>query len=122
MELGREVEAEAPVQNVLCLLKDADGTPLGCPIFLPQTSGPQHLQEIVNQLLNNVCIRFTPQFNSIPFSNTQLAFKFVNKRKKKKNWEFIFCFGFCPGREVTLCILYIRRGACCVSWQLHGKI
>ncbi|PON97901.1 Guanine nucleotide-binding protein, beta subunit [Trema orientale] len=51
--MGGEVEAQTPVQSVLCLLKDPHGTPLGSSMFLPRTVGPQHLQQIVNQLLNN---------------------------------------------------------------------
>ncbi|PON97906.1 Guanine nucleotide-binding protein, beta subunit [Trema orientale] len=51
MGLGSKVEA--PFQSMLCLLKDPNVTPLGKPMFLPQTAGPQHLQHIINQLLNN---------------------------------------------------------------------
>ncbi|GAU46430.1 hypothetical protein TSUD_402080 [Trifolium subterraneum] len=39
--------------NVLCLLTNPDGSPLGAPMYLPQNAAPQHLQQIVNKLLNN---------------------------------------------------------------------
>lgn len=39
--------------NVMCQFKDPEGTPLGAPLYLPQYSSPQHLQLIVNKLLNN---------------------------------------------------------------------
>lgn len=42
------------INNVMCLLTDPDGNPLGAPIYLPQNAGPQQLQQIVNKLLNNV--------------------------------------------------------------------
>ncbi|XP_062118920.1 notchless protein homolog [Humulus lupulus] len=41
------------VNNVMCLLTDPEGIPLGPAMYLPQNSGPQQLQQIVNQLLNN---------------------------------------------------------------------
>lgn len=40
--------------NVMCVLKDPEGTPLGPAMFLPQNAGPPQLQLIVNQLLQNV--------------------------------------------------------------------
>lgn len=51
-----EVEEAAAVagKNVMCLLTDPDGTPLGNSVYLPQDTGPLHLQRIVNQLLDNV--------------------------------------------------------------------
>lgn len=48
-----EVETEM-VNNVMCLLKDPEGNPLGAPMYLPQNAGPQQLSQIVNKLLNNV--------------------------------------------------------------------
>ncbi|XP_042003457.1 notchless protein homolog [Salvia splendens] len=59
-----EVEAVAAAQvvaaeereeshRVICQLTDPEGTPLGLPIFLPETAGPKELQQLVNQLLNN---------------------------------------------------------------------
>ncbi|KAF4351006.1 hypothetical protein G4B88_015990 [Cannabis sativa] len=53
-----EVEASGQgemeiVNNVMCLLTDPEGAPLGPAMYLPQNSGPQQLQQIVNQLLNN---------------------------------------------------------------------
>jgi ribosome assembly protein 4 len=39
--------------NVLCLLNNPDGSPLGAPMYLPQNVAPQHLQQIVNKLLDN---------------------------------------------------------------------
>ncbi|KAJ0038289.1 hypothetical protein Pint_23960 [Pistacia integerrima] len=47
-----EVETEM-TNNVMCLLTDPEGTPLGAPMYLPQNAGPQQLQQIVNKLLNN---------------------------------------------------------------------
>ncbi|KHN00752.1 Notchless protein like [Glycine soja] len=47
------VEKREIINNVMCLLTDPDGTPLGAPMYLPQNAGPQHLIQIVNKLLNN---------------------------------------------------------------------
>ncbi|CAJ2673397.1 unnamed protein product [Trifolium pratense] len=47
------VEKSEAMNNVMCLLINPDGSPLGAPIYLPQTTAPQHLQQIVNKLLNN---------------------------------------------------------------------
>lgn len=46
-------EKRTTVNNVMCLLTDQDGGPIGAPMYLPQNIGPQQLQLIVNQLLNN---------------------------------------------------------------------
>jgi len=56
MEVETEtmVEKREIINNVMCLLTDPDGTPLGSPMYLPQNAGPQHLNQIVNKLLNNV--------------------------------------------------------------------
>ncbi|KAG6403054.1 hypothetical protein SASPL_135271 [Salvia splendens] len=51
-EFGRAEEREQS-HRVICQLTDAEGTPLGSPIFLPETAGPKELQHLVNQLLNN---------------------------------------------------------------------
>ncbi|KAK9913047.1 hypothetical protein M0R45_036873 [Rubus argutus] len=47
------MEDEAAGKNVMCLLTDPEDNPLGKAMYLPQNTGPQHLQQIVNQLLNN---------------------------------------------------------------------
>ncbi|GMN32181.1 hypothetical protein TIFTF001_003556 [Ficus carica] len=47
------MEVEAMEHNVMCVLKDPEGTPLGPAMFLPQNAGPPQLQLIVNQLLQN---------------------------------------------------------------------
>ncbi|KAL5173564.1 Notchless [Glycine soja] len=47
------VEKREIINNVMCLLTDPDGTPFGAPMYLPQNAGPQHLNQIVNKLLNN---------------------------------------------------------------------
>ncbi|KAM0938175.1 putative transcription factor WD40-like family [Dioscorea sansibarensis] len=39
--------------NVMCLLTDPEGEPLGSSLYLPQNVGPPQLQEIVNKLLSN---------------------------------------------------------------------
>ncbi|KAL4205328.1 hypothetical protein AMTRI_Chr01g114070 [Amborella trichopoda] len=39
--------------NLLCLLTDPEGTPLGLPLYLPQDAGPAQLQDLVNTLLHN---------------------------------------------------------------------
>ncbi|XP_042488770.1 notchless protein homolog [Macadamia integrifolia] len=44
---------EEMTNNVMCLLTDPEGTPLGAPMYLPQNAGPLQLQQIVNKLLNN---------------------------------------------------------------------
>ncbi|KAG2384591.1 Notchless protein-like protein [Vigna angularis] len=55
MEVETEtmVEKREIINNVMCLLTDTDGTPLGSPMYLPQNAGPQHLNQIVNKLQNN---------------------------------------------------------------------
>ncbi|BAT95873.1 hypothetical protein VIGAN_08269700 [Vigna angularis var. angularis] len=55
MEVETEtmVEKREIINNVMCLLTDPDGTPLGSPMYLPQNVGPQHLNQIVNKLQNN---------------------------------------------------------------------
>ncbi|WOG84806.1 hypothetical protein DCAR_0103991 [Daucus carota subsp. sativus] len=50
------MEAEMEVKNknnVMCLLSDPEGNPLGAPMYLPQDAGPKELQITVNQLLTN---------------------------------------------------------------------
>ncbi|KAI3830932.1 hypothetical protein MKX03_010230 [Papaver bracteatum] len=39
--------------NIMCLLTDPEGTPLGPSMFLPHNAGPPQLQQLVNKLLNN---------------------------------------------------------------------
>ncbi|KAK6164519.1 hypothetical protein DH2020_001383 [Rehmannia glutinosa] len=52
---GAAMEEERELSNrVICQLADSEGTPLGAPIFLPESAGPQELQQLVNKLLNNV--------------------------------------------------------------------
>ncbi|EXB70653.1 hypothetical protein L484_023839 [Morus notabilis] len=51
LELGMEVESVG--KSVMCLLEDPQGNPLDSPMFLPLTFGPEHLLQVVNQLLNN---------------------------------------------------------------------
>ncbi|CAA0823977.1 Notchless protein homolog [Striga hermonthica] len=48
------MEEERELTNrVICQLTDSEGTPLGAPIFLPESAGPKELQQLVNKLLNN---------------------------------------------------------------------
>lgn len=50
-----EIEEHREANNsVMCLLTDPEGTPLGAPMYLPQSAGPQQLSQIVNKLLSNV--------------------------------------------------------------------
>lgn len=58
MEAGEE---QKPTKNVMCLLSDPEGTPLGPSMYLPENVGPVQLQEVVNQLLKNVI--FSPPFS-----------------------------------------------------------
>lgn len=53
-ETDAMMEQRTVVNNVMCLLTHQDGAPLGAPMYLPQNIGPQQLQLIVNQLLQNV--------------------------------------------------------------------
>lgn len=55
MEVETEtmVEKREIINNVMCLLTDPEGTPLGSPMYLPQNAGPQQLNQIVNKLLSN---------------------------------------------------------------------
>lgn len=48
-----EIETET-TNNVMCLLTDPEGNPLGAPMYFPQNAGPQQLSQIVNKLLHNV--------------------------------------------------------------------
>eukprot|EP00250_Pteridium_aquilinum_P001867 c12073_g1_i1 orf=324-1751(-) len=41
------------VNNIICLLSDPEGKPLGNPLDLPQNVGPAELYTLVNSLLNN---------------------------------------------------------------------
>ncbi|XP_058006934.1 notchless protein homolog isoform X2 [Hevea brasiliensis] len=41
------------VNNVICQFTYREGTALEAPLYLPQNAGPQMLQQIVNELLNN---------------------------------------------------------------------
>ncbi|KAK4407214.1 Notchless protein [Sesamum angolense] len=51
---GVAMEEERELSNrVMCQLKDSEGTPLGAPIFLPESAGPKELQQLVNKLLSN---------------------------------------------------------------------
>lgn len=68
------VEKREIINNVMCLLTDPDGTPFGAPMYLPQNAGPQHLNQIVNKLLNNV----TKPLSPIPkFYFTFIIFIFI---------------------------------------------
>lgn len=54
---GAAMEEERELSNrVICQLTDSEGTPLGAPIFLPESAGPKELQQLVNQLLHNVSL------------------------------------------------------------------
>ena len=54
---GAPMEEERELSNrVICQLMDSEGTPLGAPIFLPESAGPKELQQLVNKLLNNVSV------------------------------------------------------------------
>ncbi|KAG8389225.1 hypothetical protein BUALT_Bualt02G0206700 [Buddleja alternifolia] len=54
MNVVMEEEDERELTNrVICQLTDSEGTPLGAPIFLPESAGPKELQQLVNKLLNN---------------------------------------------------------------------
>ncbi|KAA8550202.1 hypothetical protein F0562_001886 [Nyssa sinensis] len=72
--------------NVLCLLRDPEGTPLGVPIYPPQNAGPKELQQMVNKLLNNAC-----QGRRIPFV---AILKYWNSFSSRDNtilkyWNFL---------------------------------
>ncbi|KAK7846318.1 notchless protein like protein [Quercus suber] len=57
MEVVEGEEQRETSNKVMCLLTDPEGTPLGVPMYLPQIAGPQQLQQMVNQLLNNVTLK-----------------------------------------------------------------
>lgn len=40
--------------TVMCRLVDAEGIPLGDPMYIPQQAGPVQLTELANRFLNNV--------------------------------------------------------------------
>lgn len=54
MEVEGEEQQIEMNNNVMCLLTDPEGAPLGAPLYLPQNAGPKELQQMVNKLLNNV--------------------------------------------------------------------
>lgn len=54
MAMEMDVEHKEAISNVMILLTDPEGTPLGAPIDLPHNAGLQQLQQMVNKLLNNV--------------------------------------------------------------------
>lgn len=63
MEVEGEQRETMTSDKVMCLLTDPEGTHLGAPMYLPQDTGPQQLQQMVNKLLNNVSfIDFGPFF------------------------------------------------------------
>lgn len=72
------MEDETAGKNVMCLLTDPEDTPLGKSMYLPQNTGPQHLQQIVNQLLNNVSYKLFLQssfkfwIQALEFNNLKL--------------------------------------------------
>ncbi|KAI3921869.1 hypothetical protein MKX01_005558 [Papaver californicum] len=39
--------------NIMCMLTDPEGTPVGPSLYLPHNAGPPQLQQLVNKLLNN---------------------------------------------------------------------
>jgi len=78
-------EKRTTVNNVMCLLTDQDGGPIGAPMYLPQNIGPQQLQLIVNQLLNNVCILPYITLFSI-LCVYRLLFIFVGPASGRWNW------------------------------------
>ncbi|CAA7026815.1 unnamed protein product [Microthlaspi erraticum] len=50
--MGTE-ESEMAERTVMCLLTDAEGTPLGSAMYIPHNAGPSQLTHFVNTLLNN---------------------------------------------------------------------
>lgn len=103
------MEVKAPEHNVMCLLTDPEGTPLGPTMYLPQNTGPPQLQQIVNQLLKNVNFPLFCLFNPmLLFSKPYLI-------------KMEFSFAVCPGGEVTVCILYIGSRASCATWNIFGE-
>ena len=55
MEIDGAIEQQRELNNsVMCQLSDPEGTPLGPPLYLPQSAGPKELVQMVNKLLNNV--------------------------------------------------------------------
>ncbi|KAA0048386.1 notchless protein-like protein [Cucumis melo var. makuwa] len=51
MATEMDIEHRETTNNVMILLTDPEGTPLGAPMYLPQNAGPQQLQQMVNKLL-----------------------------------------------------------------------
>lgn len=48
------METEGSSGMAMCLLTDAEGTPLGSPMYIPHNAGPLQLTSLVNTFLNNV--------------------------------------------------------------------
>lgn len=118
------MEVESVGKSVMCLLEDPQGNPLESPMFLPLTFGPQHLLQVVNQLLNNV------SFMHIFF------FSFVVLMLKTKIVEiqddmgcsflyvlfiYSFCISTCQGGEVAIRFLCVRQRTYCAAWCILGE-
>lgn len=70
-----DVEQRETINNVMILLTDPEGTPLGAPMYLPQNAGPQQLQQMVNKLLNNVSFWKSSVFLPVPISLSTFKFR-----------------------------------------------
>ncbi|CAH2073846.1 unnamed protein product [Thlaspi arvense] len=51
-------ESEMANETVMCLLTDAEGTPLGSAMYIPHDAGPLQLTHFVNTFLNNVILQY----------------------------------------------------------------
>lgn len=103
-------EEQKPMKNVMCLLSDPEGAPLGPSMYLPENVGPVQLQEVVNQLLKNVS--FSPTFSFGPVKPVYYC-------------GIVLCvlseLLFSSGGEIAICILHIRPGAAYSGWFLLGE-
>ena len=75
MATEMDVEQRETINNVMILLTDPEGTPLGAPMYLPQNAGPQQLQQMVNKLLSNVSFGKSYVFFCLPIKLLTIEFR-----------------------------------------------
>ncbi|KOM27063.1 hypothetical protein LR48_Vigan393s000700 [Vigna angularis] len=120
------VEKREIINNVMCLLTDPDGTPLGSPMYLPQNAGPQHLNQIVNKLQNNEeklpYAFYISDEELIPPLETYLQKNKVSVEKALP----IVCqpqaiFRIRPVNRCSATISGHKNWVLCIAWSLDGK-
>ncbi|KAF2293443.1 hypothetical protein GH714_001840 [Hevea brasiliensis] len=109
------------VNNVICQFTYREGTALEAPLYLPQNAGPQLLQQIVNELLNNE--------EKLPYSfyisDQELLVPLETYLQKNKGHaEAVFSVPFSPdGRHLASGSGDATRKnwVLCIAWSPDGK-